>query len=417
MPGAPPGGPQTSGSAVACCGPGRGLANGGTRRSLRGLVQANPQLRPRVGNPDELRSRMGQHWTCSNTASSRPEPGLAEAVDGAVITALNEEAVVSAALGNKGRHQRSSLTRHLPSRCWARCARKSCSRDIRRRQAHHPDGCRWSRLRRPGRTARTSSRTRIRRWPKRCWAKCPTPRACCSRSMPTVPLRAARRLAWPVLDAGRSQAGRRQPVECRAGRTLGRSGWLGGEALRRPRRAAGPSARQLQQARRGASSRWTSDRSDLRHRAGPLQSTPRRTRAGLCGRRPGLARPVPGDCRRARHRLAHATRRRAGPDASDRYRRGRPVPWATRRAAGHSMWPACCSRTVARGRTSRRRRLGLGVDPQSLLSAEVGGRAGAWRPARHHGLGLTPARPDRTLIAPTHSALHVRCQVALGSDV
>jgi len=31
-----------------------------------------------------------------------PEPGLAEAVDGAVITALNEEAVVSAALGNKG---------------------------------------------------------------------------------------------------------------------------------------------------------------------------------------------------------------------------------------------------------------------------------------------------------------------------
>src|SRR3546814_1317118 len=31
-----------------------------------------------------------------------PEPGLAESTTGAVITALNEEAVVCAALGNKG---------------------------------------------------------------------------------------------------------------------------------------------------------------------------------------------------------------------------------------------------------------------------------------------------------------------------
>ena len=31
-----------------------------------------------------------------------PEPGVAEAVDGAVITALNEEAVAGAALANKG---------------------------------------------------------------------------------------------------------------------------------------------------------------------------------------------------------------------------------------------------------------------------------------------------------------------------
>ncbi len=67
------------------------------------IVHANPQLRPRVGNPDELRSnRMGQTLDLLKHRVFVPEPGLAEAVDGAVITALNEEAVVSAALGNKG---------------------------------------------------------------------------------------------------------------------------------------------------------------------------------------------------------------------------------------------------------------------------------------------------------------------------
>jgi len=67
------------------------------------IVQANPQLRPRIGNPDELRSnRMGQTLDLLKHRVFAPEPGLAEAVDGAVITALNEEAVVSAALGNKG---------------------------------------------------------------------------------------------------------------------------------------------------------------------------------------------------------------------------------------------------------------------------------------------------------------------------
>ena len=67
------------------------------------IVQANPQLRPRVGNPDELRSnRMGQTLDLLKHRVFSPESGLAEAVDGAVITALNEEAVVSAALGNKG---------------------------------------------------------------------------------------------------------------------------------------------------------------------------------------------------------------------------------------------------------------------------------------------------------------------------
>jgi len=67
------------------------------------IVRSNPHLRPRVGNPDELRSnRMGHTLDLLKHRVLVPENGLAEAVDGAVITALNEEAVVSAALGNKG---------------------------------------------------------------------------------------------------------------------------------------------------------------------------------------------------------------------------------------------------------------------------------------------------------------------------
>jgi phosphoketolase len=66
------------------------------------LVQVNPQLRPRVGNPDELASNRLEgvlhalkHRVCA------PESEL-EAVDGAIITVLNEEAVVSACLANQG---------------------------------------------------------------------------------------------------------------------------------------------------------------------------------------------------------------------------------------------------------------------------------------------------------------------------
>ncbi|MCQ4349082.1 xylulose 5-phosphate 3-epimerase [Pseudomonas stutzeri] len=66
------------------------------------LVTANPQLRPRVGNPDELASnRLSgvlealQHRVCE------PESEL-ESTHGAIITALNEEAVVSACLANQG---------------------------------------------------------------------------------------------------------------------------------------------------------------------------------------------------------------------------------------------------------------------------------------------------------------------------
>jgi phosphoketolase len=66
-------------------------------------VQANPGLRPRVGNPDEMRSnRMQRTLDALKFRVTAPEPGIPEAVDGAVVTALNEEAVVCAALANKG---------------------------------------------------------------------------------------------------------------------------------------------------------------------------------------------------------------------------------------------------------------------------------------------------------------------------
>ena len=67
------------------------------------FVDANPDLRVRLGNPDELRSNgMGRTLDRLRHRVNRPEAGVAEAIDGAVITALNEEAVAGAALGNKG---------------------------------------------------------------------------------------------------------------------------------------------------------------------------------------------------------------------------------------------------------------------------------------------------------------------------
>jgi phosphoketolase len=66
-------------------------------------VQANPHLRPRVGNPDEMKSnRMLRTLDALKFRVTEPEPGIPEAIDGAVVTALNESAVISAALGNKG---------------------------------------------------------------------------------------------------------------------------------------------------------------------------------------------------------------------------------------------------------------------------------------------------------------------------
>ena len=67
------------------------------------VVDANPGLRPRIGNPDELRSNhMGATLERLRHRVNHPETGVPEAVDGAVITALNEEAVAAAALANKG---------------------------------------------------------------------------------------------------------------------------------------------------------------------------------------------------------------------------------------------------------------------------------------------------------------------------
>ena len=66
-------------------------------------VRANPRLRPRVGNPDEMRSnRLTETLEQLKFRVTAPEQGVPEAVHGAVITALNEEAVAAAALGNKG---------------------------------------------------------------------------------------------------------------------------------------------------------------------------------------------------------------------------------------------------------------------------------------------------------------------------
>ncbi|MBI2379510.1 MAG: xylulose 5-phosphate 3-epimerase [Gammaproteobacteria bacterium] len=67
------------------------------------LVGLNPGHRVRVGNPDELASnRMTATLAQCRHRVFVPESGLHEAVDGQIITALNEEAVAGAALGNKG---------------------------------------------------------------------------------------------------------------------------------------------------------------------------------------------------------------------------------------------------------------------------------------------------------------------------
>jgi phosphoketolase len=66
------------------------------------IVGANPHLRPRVGNPDEMRSnRLIRTLDTLKFRVTDPEAGIPESIHGAVITALNEEAVVSAALANK----------------------------------------------------------------------------------------------------------------------------------------------------------------------------------------------------------------------------------------------------------------------------------------------------------------------------
>jgi phosphoketolase len=67
------------------------------------LVELNPNHRVRVGNPDELNSNhMGATLERLRHRVNAPEAGVPEALNGAVITALNEEAVAAAALANKG---------------------------------------------------------------------------------------------------------------------------------------------------------------------------------------------------------------------------------------------------------------------------------------------------------------------------
>lgn len=67
------------------------------------LVKANPNLRVRLGNPDEISSN-NFHLTLAKLKHrvTQPEVALDEALDGCIITALNEEAVVCAMLANKG---------------------------------------------------------------------------------------------------------------------------------------------------------------------------------------------------------------------------------------------------------------------------------------------------------------------------
>lgn len=71
-------------------------------RMFAATVRANPHLRPRVGNPDEMRSnRLIETLDLLKFRVTDPELGIPEAVNGAVITALNEEAVAAACLANK----------------------------------------------------------------------------------------------------------------------------------------------------------------------------------------------------------------------------------------------------------------------------------------------------------------------------
>ena len=71
-------------------------------RWLCEFIGVNPGRRFRIGNPDEMRSnRLGQTLDLLKHRVTEPEPGIAESVLGGVITALNEEAVISAALANK----------------------------------------------------------------------------------------------------------------------------------------------------------------------------------------------------------------------------------------------------------------------------------------------------------------------------
>ncbi len=66
-------------------------------------VLANKDLRPRIGNPDEMSSnRMDDTLAALKFRVVQAEQGAPESTLGKVITALNEEAISAAAFGNKG---------------------------------------------------------------------------------------------------------------------------------------------------------------------------------------------------------------------------------------------------------------------------------------------------------------------------
>lgn len=70
---------------------------------LEVFFTSNASLRARVGNPDELHSNgFDKVLACLKHRVTDIEAGNHEAIHGAIITALNEEAVVCAALANKG---------------------------------------------------------------------------------------------------------------------------------------------------------------------------------------------------------------------------------------------------------------------------------------------------------------------------
>lgn len=66
------------------------------------FAKLNQNQRFRVANPDELRSnRLNKTLDYFKHRVTAPEEGVAESITGSVITALNEEAVISATLANK----------------------------------------------------------------------------------------------------------------------------------------------------------------------------------------------------------------------------------------------------------------------------------------------------------------------------
>jgi phosphoketolase len=96
---APPNRPEPSWQAPAS----EGSAMTALDRWFVEFARANPEMRIRIGNPDELASnKMGGTLALLRHRVNEPEPGVPEDLHGAIITALNEEAVAAAALGNKG---------------------------------------------------------------------------------------------------------------------------------------------------------------------------------------------------------------------------------------------------------------------------------------------------------------------------